>query len=138
VHCEYTYCNSLAIHSERRHGSTTVEYQVMPSLRYIAHDGVLCTVHAVSNGSAPDRGKWCGPSGQAAWTVHFKYKKTPCWVTSSSKPDGQPCWASPLVFGLIARTQLSIPTFLPSPLTKTEGNNAKFGLQRRRLQQFSS
>ncbi len=28
---------------ERRHGSTTVEYQAMPSLRDVAHDGWLCT-----------------------------------------------------------------------------------------------
>jgi hypothetical protein len=43
-----------------------LEYQAMPSLRYVAHDGVLFTF---SNRSAPDRGKWRGPSGQAAWTV---------------------------------------------------------------------
>ncbi len=36
-----------------------LEYQTMPSLRDVAHDGVLCTF---SNRSAPDRGKWCGPS----------------------------------------------------------------------------
>jgi hypothetical protein len=50
----------------------------MRSLPDVAHDGVLCTF---SNRSAPDRGKWCGPSGKPAWTVHCTYKITPCWVT---------------------------------------------------------
>jgi hypothetical protein len=44
-----------------------LEYQNMPSLRDVAHDGVLCTF---SNRAAPGWGNWCGPSGQAAWTVH--------------------------------------------------------------------
>jgi hypothetical protein len=44
-----------------------LEYQAMPSLLDAAHDGVLCTF---CNRSAPDRGKGCGPSGQAAWNVH--------------------------------------------------------------------
>jgi hypothetical protein len=45
-----------------------LECQAMPSLRDVAHDGVFSTF---SNRSVPDRGKWCGLSGQAAWTVHF-------------------------------------------------------------------
>jgi hypothetical protein len=44
-----------------------VEYLAMPSLRDVDHDGVSCIF---SNRSAPDRGKWCGPSWQAEWTVH--------------------------------------------------------------------
>jgi hypothetical protein len=46
-----------------------LEFQAMPSLRDVTHDGVLCTF---GNRSAPrdDRVKWCGPSGQVAWTVH--------------------------------------------------------------------
>jgi hypothetical protein len=44
-----------------------LEYQAMPSLPDVAHDGVLCTI---CNRSAPGRGNWCGPSGQAAWNVH--------------------------------------------------------------------
>ncbi len=44
-------------HREGLHGSTP-----MPSLRDVAHDGVLCTFN---NRSAPGN-----PSGQAAWTVH--------------------------------------------------------------------
>jgi hypothetical protein len=46
-----------------------LEYEAMPSLSDVAHDGVLCTVHLVID-QPPDRGKWCGPSGQVAWTVH--------------------------------------------------------------------
>ncbi len=53
-----------------------LEYHAMPSLRDVAHDGVL---YKFSNRSAPDRDKWCSPSRQAAWTVHHKI--TPCWVT---------------------------------------------------------
>jgi hypothetical protein len=49
------------------------EYQDMTSLRDVAHDGVLCTF---SNTSAPDQGKWCGPSGQPAWTVHHVQNHT--------------------------------------------------------------
>ncbi len=62
---------------DQRESMGLLEYQAMPSLRDVAHDGVLCTF---SNRSASDRGKWCGPSGQAAWTVHH-VKITPCWVT---------------------------------------------------------
>ncbi len=47
-----------------------LEYQAIPSLRGVAHDGVLCTF---SNKSVPG-GKCCdGPS--------VTYKITPCWVT---------------------------------------------------------
>jgi hypothetical protein len=45
----------------------------MTSLREIAHDGVLCTF---SKRSAPDRGKLCGPSGQAAWAVYHVQNHT--------------------------------------------------------------
>ncbi len=44
-----------------------LEYQAMPFLRDVGHYGVLCTF---INRSAPERGKRCGPSEQAAWTVH--------------------------------------------------------------------
>jgi hypothetical protein len=50
-----------------------LEYQAMPSLGDVAYGDVLCTF---SNRSAPDRGKWCGPSGQAAWTVHHVQNHT--------------------------------------------------------------
>ena len=45
----------------------------MPSLRDAAPDGVLCTFR---NRSAPDRDMWCGPLGQAAWTVHHVQNHT--------------------------------------------------------------
>jgi hypothetical protein len=50
-----------------------LEFQAMPSLRHVACDGVLSTS---SNRSAPDRGKWFGSSGQAAWTVHHVQNHT--------------------------------------------------------------
>ncbi len=37
---------------------------------------VFC-VHLVID-QPPDRGKWCGPSGHSAWTVHH-VQITPCW-----------------------------------------------------------
>ncbi len=61
-----------------------------PSVRDVAHDGVLCT-HC--NRSAPDRSKCCGPSGQAAWTVHQVQNHT-LLDHSSSQPGGPSCWAS--------------------------------------------
>ncbi len=75
---------------ERRHGSS-----IVPGHAFLAsHDCVLCTFR---NRSAPDRGKWCGPSGQAVWTVHH-----PAGSLSSSQPGGPSCWARSLAFGLIA------------------------------------
>ncbi len=50
---------------DTRHGSTRGSGHVL--LRTVAHDTVLCRF---SNRSDPDPDKWCGPSGQAAWTVH--------------------------------------------------------------------
>jgi hypothetical protein len=49
------------------------EYQAMPSLRDVAHDGILSTF---SNRLATGQDKWCGPSGQAAWTVHHVQNHT--------------------------------------------------------------
>jgi hypothetical protein len=60
---------------------------------FLAHGGVLCPFN---NRSAPDRDKWCGPSGKAVRAVHHVQNHT------SSQPDGPPtCWTSPLAFGLI-------------------------------------
>ncbi len=53
-----------------------LEYQAMPSLRDVAHGSVLWVYTVFSNGSATDREKWCGPPGQAAWTVHHKQNHT--------------------------------------------------------------
>jgi hypothetical protein len=76
-----------------------LEYQAMPSLRDVAHDGVLCTLN---NRSAPDRGKWCDLSGQAARTVHHVKNHILLGPSPPAKQPGElPCWASPLAFGLI-------------------------------------
>jgi hypothetical protein len=55
-----------------------LEYQAMPFLRDVAHDGVC--VHLVIYH------KWCGPSGQAAWTVHHMQNHT---LLGHSPPDSQ-------------------------------------------------
>jgi hypothetical protein len=58
-----------------------LEHQAMPSLRDVAHDGVLCTVvidHPQS--------KWCGLSGKAAWTVHHVQNHT---LLTHSPPASQ-------------------------------------------------
>ncbi len=67
------YCTSAGYWAERRHGSARVPGHGFFAWR-IAHDGFLCTF---SNRSAPEPGKWCGPSGQAAWTVHHKQNHIP-------------------------------------------------------------
>jgi hypothetical protein len=70
-----------------------------------------------SNRSAPDRAKWCGPSGQAAWTAHHIQNHT---LLGHSPPASQAgrhvdCWASPLAFGLIGcLTSLFISSTLNS------------------------
>jgi hypothetical protein len=82
---------------ERKHGSTRV--RSVTSLRDVAHDSVLCTF---SNRSTQHRGKWCGLSGQAAWTVHHVQNHTlPGYSPSAMQLGGLPCWASPLAFDLI-------------------------------------
>jgi hypothetical protein len=74
------------------------EYQTMSSLRDVAHDDVLCTFGKRS-WAILDRGKWCGPSGKAAWTAyHVQHSAR---SLSSSQQGGPPCWASPRAFGLI-------------------------------------
>ncbi len=85
----------------------------MPSLRGVAHDGVLCTF---CNKSAPDRGKWCGPSRQAGMDRPSRTKSHPAVSLSSSQPGGPPCWASPLAFGLIGQN------FLPGFISHTVKN----------------
>jgi hypothetical protein len=90
---------STTVKTNQREGMGPLEYQAMPSLRVVAHEGVLYTF---SNRSPPDRGKWCGPSRHAAWTIHGTYKITPLLGhLSSSQPGGPPCRVSSLAFGLI-------------------------------------
>jgi hypothetical protein len=63
----------------RDHRANQIEGMGLLTTRLPVHvffawrDGVLCTF---SNRSAPDRGKWCGPSGQAAWTVNYVQNHT--------------------------------------------------------------
>jgi hypothetical protein len=50
-----------------------LEYQAMfPCVTQIMTVlSVQCTLYnTFNNRSVPDRDKWCGPAGQAAWTVH--------------------------------------------------------------------
>jgi hypothetical protein len=71
-----------------------LEYQAMLSMRDVAHDGVLSTF---SNRSAPD--KWCGPSGQEAWTVHHVQNLTLLGLSPPAmQPGGPPRWTIPLAF----------------------------------------
>ncbi len=84
----------------QREGMGLLEYQVMPSLLFVAHDGVLCTV---SNGSAPD-GSTC------------------CMLGHLLQPARQ---AAVLGKPSSIRTHCSYTT----EYTKTDGNNAKLGLQ---------
>jgi hypothetical protein len=75
----------------RPEGIGLLEYQNMPSLRDVAHAGVLCTF---SNRSAPDRGKWYGSSGQSKLTVHHVQNHTllgSAGSLSSSQSGGPPC-----------------------------------------------
>ncbi len=57
----------------QREGMGLLDYQAMPSLRNVAHGGVLCTF---SNRSTSDRGKWCGRSGKAVLTVYHVQNHT--------------------------------------------------------------
>ncbi len=70
-----TFINSW---TRERHGSTRVPGHAFLAWRTVAHDGVLSTV---SNRSAPDLGKWCGPS--------IIYKMTPCCLLGHSPPASQ-------------------------------------------------
>jgi hypothetical protein len=78
----------------QREGMGLLEYQAEPSLSDVAQDG------------APEWGKWCGSSGQAAWTVHHEQNQTPL---GNSPPASQtPCWASPL-----ASVRIGVNLFKP-------------------------
>jgi hypothetical protein len=66
----------------QREGIALLEYQDMPSLRDLAHDGVLCTS---SNRSALNRGMWCGQSWQAVWTAYYVQSYTPAGSLFSSQ-----------------------------------------------------
>jgi hypothetical protein len=68
------YTSTVDSGNDQREGMALLEYQAMPSLRNVAHDGWLCT---------------------------FTYITAA--VNSSSQPGGPQCWTSPLVFGLIGK-----------------------------------
>ncbi len=74
----------------------------MPSLRDVAHDGVLSTF---SKKISPRPGQVHGVVGQGRrHRPYITSKITTCWGAgslSSGQPGGPPCWASPLAFGLI-------------------------------------
>ncbi len=101
--CLLAFAAATGEGGERQHqreGMGLLEYQAMPSFRDVDHDCVLSTF---SNRSAPGRNKWCGPSGQAAWSVHHVQNHTRMVTVPSSQPGGPPCWTSPLAFGLIGQ-----------------------------------
>ncbi len=84
-----------------------LEYQAMPSLCDVAHDGCVQVLynsswkfHQLAAGQLLSwqpvqygKGRQYGPS--------ITYKITPAGSLSSSQPGGPSCWASPLVFSLI-------------------------------------
>jgi hypothetical protein len=69
----------------RRGGMGLLQYQAIPSLLVVDHDGVLCTY---SNRSAQKR---------VMWSV----KITPCWVTPLLPAGWPPCWANTLAFRVL-------------------------------------
>ncbi len=81
--CVISAAANLPLQSKR--SMVLLEYQAMPSLRDMADDSVLCTF---SNRSAPDRDRWCGSSGQAAWIVHHLQNHT-AGSLSSSQLEGR-------------------------------------------------
>jgi hypothetical protein len=86
-----------------------LEYQALPSVRDVAHDGVLYTF---SDRSALYRGKsWSAMAG--GMDRPSRTKSHPAGSLSSSQPGGSPCWAGPLAFGLIGDNSFSPH---PSPL----------------------
>ncbi len=95
--------------SHQREGMGLLEYQAMPSLSDVTHDGHGCVhllyvfswkfqqlVAAQLRSGQPIRygkGRWYGSSST--------YKITPAVSFSSSQPGEPPFWTSPLAFGLI-------------------------------------
>jgi hypothetical protein len=78
-----------------------LEYQAMPSLRDIAHDGVSCTFS--NSRSAPDRDKYFCPFVRAG--SMDRLSRTNHTLPGSLPPTsqaGRRVWASHLAFGLIA------------------------------------
>ncbi len=85
------------------------------SLRDVAHDGWLCTVHLLCNS------RWAA-SVRANGTVwkgrrYSPYKITTAGSLSFSRPGGPPCWANPLAFDLICQdtNQMSLTVCASTP-----------------------
>ncbi len=115
LQCKYTSISlySLTGGRDQREGLDLLEYQAMPSLRDVAHEGWLCTF-TIQQSSWKFRQL---PSGQVLSGQPLLYRKDRRYVlscpshTKSHLPGhpspasqaGPPCWASPLSFGLIGR-----------------------------------
>ncbi len=92
--------------STRETSGVWLEFWPMPALSDKAHDGVLRTFSTRQPLNLPEACCCAGSRpGQASWQVACTGPSQPKISTggslSSSQPGGPPCWASPLVFGLI-------------------------------------
>jgi hypothetical protein len=77
----------------QREGTGLLEYQAVPSLRDVAHDGVLC-IHL---------GKDLPQTVTSGVDRPSHTKSHPSGSLSSSQPEGPPGFASSLTFGLIGQ-----------------------------------
>jgi hypothetical protein len=91
----------------RRKGMGLIEYQTMPSLHDIAHDGLLLTFTILRQQlEIPSARSWPAPV-RITGTVRKRLAVRPvhqnhtCRVTLLQPAGGPPCWASPLAFGPI-------------------------------------
>jgi hypothetical protein len=91
-------------------GMGLLEYQAMPSLRDLAHDGWLCTFLILYNSRWKFQQLAAGQllSGQPVrygkgrrYVPPIMYKITPAGSLSSRQPGGPPCWSSTLAYDLI-------------------------------------
>ncbi len=65
-----------------------LEYRANPSLRDVAHDGVLCTFSTTVGQPQTRASAWCGLSGQAEWTVHHIQNHT-LWAAFLDHPSSR-------------------------------------------------
>jgi hypothetical protein len=109
-----------------------LEYQAMPSLRDVAHDGWLCTFTKEQQLEMPSARSWAAPVGttgtvrkrQAVRPVHRVQNHTGR-VLASSLPGGPPCWVSTLAFGIIghAASPLSVSAMSRKNLSPSFGGS---------------
>jgi hypothetical protein len=88
---------------DQREGMGLLVYQAMPSLRDLAHEGVLCTF---SNRPVPDRASGVVRQGRRHGLSNT-YKITPCWVTIL-QPSRRPA--------VLGQTFSLRPHWWPSPV----------------------